>query len=172
MKRISAWLAAVLLAVGLGLLVPGAASAAPYCGITWGSVAKSSVMTTTAPIAGVRAGRHNCYDRLVIDINGRGAGFKVAYVDAVHAEGSGRVIPLSGGAFLSVTAAAPGAGVVGREVVDVSGFSTFREVAFAGSFENRTTFGLGVRARLPFQIFTLDGPGSGSRLVIDVAHFW
>jgi hypothetical protein len=32
--------------------------------------------------------------------------------------------------------------------------------------------GLGVRARLPFRVFTLDGPGSMSRLVIDVAHHW
>jgi hypothetical protein len=45
-------------------------------------------------------------------------------------------------------------------------------VASAGSFEGYTSLGLGVRARLPFQVFTLDGPGSGSRLVVDVAHFW
>jgi hypothetical protein len=32
--------------------------------------------------------------------------------------------------------------------------------------------GLGVRARLPFRVFKLDGPGEGSRLVIDVAHQW
>jgi hypothetical protein len=29
-----------------------------------------------------------------------------------------------------------------------------------------------VRARLPFRVFVLRGPGSGSRLVIDVAHRW
>jgi len=29
-----------------------------------------------------------------------------------------------------------------------------------------------VRARLPFRVLTLDGPGSGSRLVVDVAHYW
>ncbi|MDQ1596268.1 MAG: hypothetical protein QOH40_2824, partial [Arthrobacter pascens] len=40
------------------------------------------------------------------------------------------------------------------------------------SFEGYTTLGLGVRARLPFKVFTLAGPGSGSRLVIDVAHHW
>ncbi|MCY0905187.1 AMIN-like domain-containing (lipo)protein [Arthrobacter sp. H14-L1] len=170
MKRISSWLAAVMLAVGLGLLVPGPASAAPYCGIVWGSVAKSSPLTTAAPVASVRAGRHDCYDRLVIDISGKGAGFDVAYVDSVYAQGSGKSVPLKSGAFLRVTVAAPGAG--GHDVANVAGFPTFREVAFAGSFENRTTFGLGVRTRLPFQVFTLDGPGAGSRLVIDVAHFW
>jgi len=25
---------------------------------------------------------------------------------------------------------------------------------------------------LPFKVYTLDGPGSGSRLVVDVAHYW
>jgi hypothetical protein len=36
----------------------------------------------------------------------------------------------------------------------------------------RLTLGLGVRGRLPFRVFTLDGPGAGSRIVIDVAHRW
>ena len=56
--------------------------------------------------------------------------------------------------------------------VDVDGYRTFRQVAFTGSFEGQTLIGLGVRARLPMRVFTLDGPGDGSRLVIDVAHRW
>jgi len=44
--------------------------------------------------------------------------------------------------------------------------------AYAGSFEATTTVGLGVRARLPFRVFVLAGPATGSRLVIDVAHRW
>ncbi len=58
------------------------------------------------------------------------------------------------------------------EIVNVAGFRTFRQVAWGGTFEGSTTIGLGVRARLPFRVFALDGPGSGSRLVIDVAHRW
>ena len=49
---------------------------------------------------------------------------------------------------------------------------TLRQVALAGSFEGQTTFGVGVRARLPYRVFLLDGPGNGSRLVLDVAHRW
>jgi hypothetical protein len=45
-------------------------------------------------------------------------------------------------------------------------------VVYANSFEGSTSIGLGVRARLPFRAFTLDGPGSGSRLIVDVAHSW
>ena len=61
------------------------------------------------------------------------------------------------------------------EVVDVSGFSTFRQVAWGGSYEGKTTLGLGVRARLPFRVLVLAGaPGypDGARVVIDVAHAW
>ncbi|TCN28598.1 hypothetical protein EV644_14512 [Kribbella orskensis] len=39
-------------------------------------------------------------------------------------------------------------------------------------FEGQATFGVGVRARLPFHTFTLSGPGRGSRLVIDITHRW
>jgi hypothetical protein len=58
------------------------------------------------------------------------------------------------------------------EAVNVAGFDTLRQVAFTGGFEGQSTFGLGVRARLPFRTFILDGPGDGSRLVVDVAHRW
>ena len=57
----------------------------------------------------------------------------------------------------------------------MAGYSTFRQVAWAGTFEGQTTLALGVRARLPFRVFTLDGvPNSGDtpRVVIDVAHRW
>ena len=62
-----------------------------------------------------------------------------------------------------------------NELAPVSGFSTFRQVASAGSFEGVTSVGLGVRARLPFRVTTLTGtPGSadGVRVVVDVAHHW
>ena len=57
-------------------------------------------------------------------------------------------------------------------VADVTGYRTLRQVASGGSAEGFTVFGIGVRARLPFRVFTLAGPGSGSRLVIDIAHRW
>src|SRR4051812_50149843 len=59
-------------AVVLGTVLPvGAARAdtAPYCGIRWGSLAKQSSAATAVPVTltNVRAGRHACYDRLVLD---------------------------------------------------------------------------------------------------------
>ncbi|WP_347058863.1 hypothetical protein ABC795_00690 [Blastococcus sp. HT6-30] len=58
--------------------------------------------------------------------------------------------------------------------MDVDDFRTFEQVAWAGSYEGRTTLGIGTRARLPFRTFPLLGtPGDDAvRLVIDVAHRW
>ncbi len=160
----------------------GSATAAsvPYCGITWGSLAKHVTSYTAAPVTGVRAGRHTCYDRLVLDVKGKVKGYRVDYVSSVSQDGSGTIVPLRGGAKLRVVVLAPAYNPSYKptlnanlsELVNVSSFSTFRQVAGAGSFEGQTTIGLGVRARLPFRVFILDGPGSGSRLVIDVAHRW
>ena len=181
MKKIGALLAAVLLVLGLGLVIPTSAAAAPYCGITWGSQVKVSSPMTSAPVVNVRTGRHQCFDRMVVDIRGKGAGYRVEYVSAVRSDGSGQVVPLRGGAFLRVIVKAPSYDRYGnatyqpcntRELVNVAGYTTFRQLASAGSFEGQSTFGLGVRARLPFRTFVLDGPGTASRVVIDVAHRW
>ena len=55
----------------------------------------------------------------------------------------------------------------------VSGFRTFRQVRWAGSFEGQTTLGLGVRARLPFRVLTTyDATTNRSKVIVDVAHTW
>jgi len=190
MRRILVLAMAVLVAAGVMAPAPAAtAPTAPYCGITWGSLAKTSPLTTSAPITNLRAGRHECFDRLVFDLGapavpfpGQGVGFDVRYVPVVIQDGSGEPIPLAGGAFLQVNVhanaydantGAPTYTPADRtRAVNVTGFATFRQVYFAGSFEGTTTVGLGVRARLPFRVFTLAGPGTGTRLVIDVAHRW
>ncbi len=54
----------------------------------------------------------------------------------------------------------------------MTGYRTFRQVYWDGSFEGYSTIGLGVRAKLPYRVFLLDGPGDQRRLVVDVAHRW
>ena len=174
-------LRSLVVAVAAGLLpvaaATGSAQAAASCSVTWGSLAKSSATMVPGPVTNVRAGRHTCFDRLVVDVKGRAAGYTVKYVGAVLTEGQGAVVSLRGGAKLLVVVRAPdyGAGSFTpanrREVVNVAGFSTFRQVADAGSFEGQTSLGLGVRARLPFRAFTIQD-ATTSRLVIDVAHHW
>ena len=169
----------------LGFLVPSVASAAPYCGITWGSLDKSST-GGTGYLDDVRAGQHACYDRLVLDVFGNPSfrSWHVGYVSQVTEDPSGRPVPLRGGAFLQISVQAPdhtpnGTLTYGpaspHELVDVSGFRTFRQVAWAGSFEGSSSIGLGVRARLPFRVTAITGlphTTNGTRVVIDVAHQW
>ncbi|MEO7069454.1 MAG: hypothetical protein ABI131_03070 [Nostocoides sp.] len=170
---------AVASALGVLPVVASAsgASAAPYCGITWGSLAKSSSPMVAGPITNVRSGQHACYDRLVIDLLGKAPGYEVRYVTNVFTEGAGALVPLRGGAKLLVVAKAPAYGTGAnnpanpKELVNVTGYRTFRQVASGGSFEGQTTIGLGVRARLPFRTFTITDT-TGSRVVIDVAHAW
>ncbi len=149
----------------------GAATAAPYCGITWGSLAKTSAPLTGGRVQGVRAGRHTCFDRLVLDMTGRAPGFDVRYVATVRSDGSGFPVPVAGGARLAVVAHKGATSV--PTMPSVAGFATFREVKWAGSFEGYTTIALGVRARLPHRVFTLYDPSTNhSRIVVDIAHHW
>jgi hypothetical protein len=179
--------AAAIALVLLGSGGSSAATSAPYCGVTWGSLPKAvgTGPTFPTPIVDVRAGRHDCFDRVVVDLAGPAVGYHVGYVPAVLGQATGDPVPLRGGAFLDVTLYAPTNDLDGNatfspdpsNVVDVSGFRTVRQVVSAGSFEGYTTFGVGVRGRLPFRVYVLDGRGSGgpnvgSRLVIDIAHRW
>jgi hypothetical protein len=181
MKRLLTWLATLAIVAGLGLVAASSAQAAPYCGITWGSLPKDGGALSAAPLTNVRAARHDCYDRLVMDIAGPTNGFHVEYVPAVTSPGSGHPVSLRGGAFLQVVLHNPAYNALGqptytpanpRELVNVTGWQTFRQVAFVASYEGYTDIGLGVRARLPFRVFSLAGPGGGSRVVVDVAHRW
>jgi hypothetical protein len=173
---------AILASFALGLvLLPAepAGALAPYCGITWGSQPKSTGFAGSHfQITDVRTGRHTCYDRMVVHLNGPAANYDVRYVDNVYADGSGELIPLRGAAKLQIIVVAPAyddrgqptyPGRTGRPLpgVNLTGYQTFRDAKFAGSFEGQTTFGLGTRARLPFRVFKL-----GTRVVLDVAHQW
>jgi hypothetical protein len=170
----------------LVLAAPAQASA-PFCGITWGSLSKAHSASDTEMVTDVRAGRHACFDRLVIDLGGQDVSFgsyDVRYVSTFREDGSGTAVPLRGAADLQIVLKAASYDGDGHatfapanrsEVVNVSGYGAFRQLAWGGSYEGYTTMGLGVRARLPFRVFTLQGvPQSdfGPRLVIDVAHRW
>jgi len=171
-------------AVALTAAAPASAGAAATpaaatCGIRWGSQARTAGTTSAAPVDDVRAGEHACYDRLVIDLAGAVGGYRVQYVRDVVADGSGEILPVAGGARLQVTVFDPAYGpgyhatFTPRDrahVVPVGGYRTFRQVVWAGSFEGYTSLGLGVRARLPFRVFVLPGPGPHRRLVVYVAH--
>ncbi|MFH8800745.1 hypothetical protein ACH4F6_14280 [Streptomyces sp. NPDC017936] len=159
-----------------------AAQAVAACPTGWGSLDKSYTAASAEPVQYARTGRHDCYDRLVVDIPGAAGadlGHSVRYVDRIYQDGSGRPIAVGGGAVLEVRVHAPaydpdtglptypgGAGLP-LHGVDLTGYQTFRDARFVGSFEGDTQIGLGVRARLPFRVLRL-----ADHLVVDVAHTW
>lgn len=109
----------------------------------------------------------------MVDVNGEALRYTVRYVSAVTQDGSGFTLPLRGGAFVQVKVMAPTddqnynpayTPVNRDEAVIVVSFQTFRQVAYADTYEYATQVGLGVLAQLPFRVFTLGGPGNGSRL--------
>jgi hypothetical protein len=165
----------IVLLVGALLVASAPTADAASCAVRWGSLEKAAPGLSQAPVEAVRTGRHACYDRLVIDVAGDVGGYTVRYVPEVTHDGSGAAIPTRGTAAIEITVNNVGetyAPADPLELTNVAGYRTFRQVVYAGTFEGYTSVGLGVRARLPFRVFVLDGPGTSSRLVVDVAHHW
>lgn len=176
-------LAGLVAGVGVAAAVsPAAATGAPYCGITWGSLPKSGGNLSSASLVTTRTGQHGCYDRVVFEFNGPADGYVVEYGET-YTDGEGLALSpyTAGGALLNVRLLAPAYDGsrqptvpyrLGDHVANVVRYRTLRDVVFGGSVEGYTTFAVGVRARLPFRAFVLPGPGTHSRIVLDIAHQW
>ncbi|MEU0687401.1 AMIN-like domain-containing (lipo)protein [Streptomyces uncialis] len=190
MRRLGTGAAALVLAGATLIGTAGAAgaatgqadkAAAAACSTAWGSGVKSDADSVAEPLKNIRTGQHTCYDRMVFDITGATgtAGFHVSYVDAFHQDGTGDLIPVSGGAILQVFVNAPsyhpstGAvvypGLPGRTLpgVNINGYRTFKDTKYGASLEGQTQVGLGLRAKLPFRVLK-----SGDQVIVDVAHTW
>lgn len=154
---------------------------APACGAGWGSGDKTAPDLGPAPVVALRAGGDDCADRVEFDLAGPAAGYVVGYVDEVVQDGSGAPVTVPGGARLRVQLRHPAYDAAGRATLPdrvgeplpaVSGYRSLQSVVFAGSFEGESTFGVGVRARLPFRVSVVDGERPRSRIVLEVAHAW
>lgn len=119
----------------------------------------------------------------MFEFNGTAQGYQVRYAAQVPTDGEGvDLAPYTAGPeHLWVTLLAPaydannGSTIDARDgdrVANVLRYDTLRDVVYGGSFEGYTTFAVGVRARLPFRVTLLAGPGTHSRIVVDVAHRW
>jgi hypothetical protein len=120
-------------------------------------------------LVSVRATERDGYDRVVFSFRGSMPGYRVRYVDRVTGQG-GDPVPLRGGAFLEVS-------FEPARARDPSGEPTFatgelpagspalRQVGFAGDFEGRVRFGIGVVDRDGFRVSEHRGP---TRVAVDV----
>jgi hypothetical protein len=154
-----------------------AQAAAPWCGLTWGSGAKSGGALRTPELVKITTSAFDCWDRVTFEFAGPVDGYSVAYATVIPSEGEGRDLApyVAGGAKLAVSLRAPAytyPAVQGAHPVSVVRRQTLRDVLFAGSYEGYTQAAVGVRATLPYRVFVAAGPGTHSRIIVDVAHFW
>ena len=172
----------LILVAGLVLALLPVAPAAAACATQWGSSPEGSSAHPDSIVVNARAGEHACFDRFVIVVDGAAPGYDVRYVKKFVPGANGRVVDLRGAATLRIALLGARAHddegqptyepASRRNMVDVTGFRTLRQAYWGGTFEATTVVGLGVRARLPFRVLSLAGPGDRTRLVVDVAHRW
>ncbi|MFE0421933.1 hypothetical protein [Streptomyces sp. NPDC058953] len=169
-------------AAGVATTPGTSAKPTAVCSTPWGSGTKSDMLPYASPLTNIRTGQHDCYDRIVFDVPNNASakvGYHVDYVTEFYEDGTGDPIPVTGGAILRIFASTPSYDPeTGRATyparpksplpgVNLTGYRTFKDTKFGGSFEGRTQVGLGVRAKLPFRVTQ-----TKTQLIVDVAHTW
>ena len=167
-RALTALFLALVSVLAVVLLAPAASAA--VCATPWGSAPKDNPAMGTGEVDTLRAGRHPCFDRFVVQVDGPIAGFNVRYVDQITQDASGFIVPTRGaGKRLQVIVRHPSFST--PALPNVAGFTTFRQIVNAGSFEGQTTFGIGLRnGPLPFRVIRIQG--AHGILAVDVAHHW
>lgn len=123
----------------------------------------------------LRFGRHDGYDRLVLDLRGSGEpGWLGEYVADPRMPGSGEPVDIEGDAFLQISVdgvvypTEPGATeYAGQERFQPSSAGVIEEVVYGGVFEGQAEIYVGLSSDQPFRVFrTVDGDS----VVIDIQH--
>src|SRR5258706_13119753 len=110
----------VLMAVGATAVASVGTAAAPAvavthhaagCSTNWGTNAKhrgDQAITVATRVRGVRAGKHGCFDRLVIDMSGgEQPPFSARYVKQIVAGPSGKMLKVRGKAKILIVGRGP-----------------------------------------------------------------
>ena len=127
-------------------------------------------LTRPAPeLVSVETAEHAGYDRVLFSFEGSAPGYRVRYVARVT-DSAGRRLPLGGEAFVEVTfeparARDPDGTPTFSTGAMAPGLPALRQVRFAGDFEGRVRFGLGVAGRGGFRVSELRNP---TRVAVDV----
>jgi hypothetical protein len=132
-------------------------------------VERSRQARSAPELVSVRAVEREGYDRVLFTFRGSAPGYQVRYVPEV-ADQAGRPLALPGRAFLAVTfeparAHDPGGTATVSTATLTPGSPVLRQVRFAGDFEGRVSFGLGLAGRDGFRVSELRDP---IRVAVDV----
>lgn len=127
---------------------------------------------TRLDVVDVRAGTHGNFDRVVIELDGRGSpGWFVADDDSPTADGSGRPIDYDGETALVIDVRGlvlPGNGGADGPPVTNAANTLVNSVDVEGIFEGQQRIVVGLdEADLSFNVNLLDSP---TRLVVDIMH--
>ncbi|MGY1848730.1 MULTISPECIES: GerMN domain-containing protein [unclassified Blastococcus] len=138
---------------------PDTASASPGAAVT---------------VTDLRVGRHEGFDRVVLEVDGAGLpGWDARYVPEARSEGSGSPVQVAGEAVLRL--AVTGVGLPGDTGVApypgpgrlAPGYPAVREVVLDSTFEGQTVTFVGTAAERPFRVYRLQNP---DRVVVEVLH--
>lgn len=151
---------------------PGAEGDAPFPANTEPDTSTGSGLVEATDL---RFGRHEGYDRLVLDLGGSGEpSWRVEYVGEARGQGSGELVALDGDAVLRMDVRGvryPGedgaADYEGPDVIAPPAGGVIREVVVDSVFEGTMEIFVGLSAETPFRVYLLDDP---TRVVLDVQH--
>lgn len=121
----------------------------------------------------VRIGKHDCFDRIVVDVDtSEDVGFHAEYVPVVAHVGSGFPVNVTGEAVLQLVVDAPLAmtpnGMPAFETTP--NWDVLQEVRSAGSFEGITKLAIGVSSEVKFGVFHHTDSDDKSHVVVDLIH--
>lgn len=124
-----------------------------------------------ALVMGVRAARHDGFDRVVVDFEGDVPGYTVRWKSKVETEGAGKPIDLKGGQALHVmlipAVAHTEAGEPTWTGTSAKPLTTITGIVSTGDFEGHVGIALISERTRTFRVKEYTEP---SRLVIDVGH--
>jgi hypothetical protein len=152
---------------------PSAAADAPFEANT----ARDEQEASGGPLSvtSVRVGRHDGYDRVVFELDGREPGvpgWQVEYVDDPRRDGSGDPVEVAGDKTLVVLIRGTGypfdTGVEEAEEARVPGdVKVVEDVVLGSVFEGVYEAFIGTSHEAPFRVFRLADP---ARVVVDIRH--
>lgn len=143
--------------------------------------AEGGVNSPTRLLTDVRAGNHDCYERVTFEfkpMTGDAAGpvhWKVGYeTGPITEDGSGRPVAVKGPAHLVVHFSAQSADLTkadapptytGPTSLEAAGATRIQQIRKTGDFEGYLTWVIGLDKQRPFKVTTQDDP---ARVVVDV----